>query len=416
MTPTILFIVAILAGLYMAWNIGANDVANAIGTSVGSGALTVRRAIILAGIFEFAGAFLVGSAVSQTIRKGIVPVEAFGGRPDVLAIGMLSALVGAAVWLNVATFFAQPVSTTHAIVGAVIGFAMVAVGPGCIRWSKTGMIAATWVVSPLVGGLLAYLVYRAIQRFVLRNRHPVFMARRAVPVCFGAVICLLTLSIVYRGLHGLHLDLPIWAALPTALTAGVLGGIGARYLIHRRSQDSRVRPGQRYQVVEGWFARIQVVTACYMAFAHGANDVANAIGPLAGTLHLIGGGKMAAQTQVPVWLLALGGIGIVIGLATYGYKVMEAIGKKITEITPTRGFAAEFGTATTVLVCSKLGMPISTTLVLVGAVMGVGIARGFGAIDLRVVRKIFTSWVITIPASAFFAAVIFYILRACVLP
>ena len=411
LTPTVLLAIALAAGLYMAWNIGANDVANAMGTSVGSGALTMRKAIVLAGIFEFCGAFFVGSNVSDTIRGGIVPAATFGASPEMLGIGMLSALLAAALWLNVATFFGQPVSTTHAIIGAVIGFALVAAGPGSVRWSKTGAIAASWVISPLVGGVLAYLVYRAVRRFVLRHRHPILAARAVVPLAAGSVVCIVTLSVLYKGLPKLRLDLPLVQALPVALAAGAAAALVARLAIVRSMRDRHIRARDRNAVIERWFGRIQPITACYMAFAHGANDVANAIGPLAGVVSVFSGqGTLATKTVVPPWLLALGGAGIVVGLATYGYKVIQAVGRKITEITPTRGFAAEFGTATTVLVCSKMGLPISTTFVLVGAVMGVGIARGFAAIDLTVIRRIFTSWVITIPISAAFAAVIYWVL------
>jgi len=428
----------------MSWNIGANDVANAMGTSVGSGALSLKQAVILAGIFEFCGAFFMGSNVTQTIQKGIVDLDvlraqavqraavtapgtkpadtepAIRSAPDVgdvedelrmkLAIGMLSALLGAAVWLNVATFFSQPVSTTHAIVGSVIGFVLILAGPGAVVWSKVGAIAASWVISPLAGALLAYLIYRLIQRFVIRSRHPVFMARRAVPLGFGSVVFILSLSILYKVMH--LSPKTLWHALPVAAVMGMLAGVVARAILLRKTRHRRVRRREQHQVVERWFGRIQPITACYMAFSHGANDVANAIGPLAGVVHFATGGPIGAKTPVPAWLLALGGVGIVVGLGTYGYKVMMAIGKKITEITPTRGFAAEFGTATTVLVCSLLGMPVSTTFVLVGAVMGVGLARGFGAIDMKVVRRIFASWLITIPASAVFTAIIFYILSA----
>ena len=447
LTPTVLLIVAIIAGLYMAWNIGANDVANAMGTSVGSGAITLKQAIILAGIFEFAGAFFVGGNVSQTIRKGIVDLDKFRAgvthapiephrtaatqptsHPALtgatttqsseldrrvgqrLAIGMLASLLAAAAWLNVATFFGQPVSTTHAIVGAVMGFAIVAAGPGAIVWSKMGAIAASWVISPVAGGLLAFVIYRMIQRFVLRYRHPVLRAKMAVPLGFGSVVFILTLSITYKVLH-LGLD-AFLLAVPVAMMAGALAGIIARAVLVRKTRNQRVRLGHRYQVVERWFARIQPVTACYVAFAHGANDVANAIGPLAGVVHYALHGPVGAKTPVPAWLLALGGLGIVLGLMTYGYKVIETIGRKLTEITPTRGFSAEFGTATTVLACSLLGLPISTTLVMVGAVMGVGLARGFAAIDMKVIRRIFASWIITIPASAVFAVIFYMILTS----
>jgi PiT family inorganic phosphate transporter len=452
LTPTVLFVVALTAGLYMAWNIGANDVANAMGTSVGSGALTLKRAIILAGIFEFCGAFFVGSNVAETIRKGIVPVEAFARparagpsqeppalRPRAapatarqaavtgdqrdrsadleaasrkLAIGMLAALLAAALWLNVATFFGQPVSTTHAIIGAVVGFAVVAAGPSSVRWSAMGKIVASWFISPLAGGVIAYLVYRCIRRFVLRSRHPVYMAKGAVPLGLGAIVFVIALSVLYKGLPRFRLDMPLVRALPLALMAALVTAIPARAVIQRRTRRRRVRLAQRYEVVEGWFGVVQPVTACYLAFAHGANDVANAIGPLAAVLHFAAGGTFTARAPVPPWLLAVGGVAIVVGLATYGYKVIYAVGKRITEITPTRGFSAEFATATTVLACSKMGLPISTTFVLVGAVMGVGLARGFAAIDLRVIRRILTSWVVTIPITALLAAVIYLVLAA----
>ena len=445
---SVIFVVAVLAGLYMAWNIGANDVANAMGTSVGSGALTFRRAIVLAGVFEFCGAMFVGSNVAETIRKGIVPIDRFvavqdraepdrrggdarppafeadrpgsrpgeargaGGPADAqamdFAVGMLSALLAAAIWLNVATFFGHPVSTTHAIVGAVLGFAVAARGFGSPDWLKVGQVSLSWIVSPLAGGLAAYVIYRCIRRFVLESRHPVFMAKRTVPIAAAGVVCVLCVSALYKGLS---MRVSIWRALSAAAALGMITWLGVRIAIFRRTSRRRVRLSERYRVVEGWFARIQPVTACYVAFAHGANDVANAIGPLAGAIHVFRGGAVGAKAPVPAWLLALGGAGIVLGLATYGHKVIESVGKKITEMTPTRGFSAEFATATVVLLCSKLGMPISTTFVLVGAVMGVGMARGFAAIDLRVIRRIFTSWVITVPVSAVLAGLIYYLLK-----
>lgn len=450
MTLFAVFVIAIVAGLYMAWNIGANDVANAMGTSVGSGALTLKQAVLLAAVFEFAGAFFVGGNVAQTIRQGIVDTDALRvvavGSPATpasnrattapridqtrsnaedwwgasaetnpsghlytkLILGMLAALLASSIWLNVATYFGQPVSTTHAIVGAVIGFAIVAAGLHAVVWSKMGAIALSWVISPLVGGVLAFIIYRLVQKYVLSSRHPVFMAKRALPICFGAVSFIVSLSVLYSVFHVKGSSL--LTKVPLAALCGLVVAFGARVVLARKAGNIRVRQGQQYEVVERWFGRIQPVTACYMAFAHGANDVANAIGPLAGIFHYAGGGTIAGTAPVPFWLLAMGGVGIVVGLSTYGYKVMAAVGKKITEITPTRGFAAEFGTASTVLVCSLMGLPISTTFVLVGAVMGVGIARGFGAIDLGVVRKIFASWLITIPASAVLSAVIFSLL------
>jgi PiT family inorganic phosphate transporter len=412
-TFTILLVIAVLAGFYMAWNIGANDVANAFGTSVGSGALTIRQVVLLAGVFEFCGAFLVGASVTDTIKQSIIHMDAFQDSATLFGLGMLAALIGSAAWLNIATYFAQPVSTTHAIIGAVIGFAVVARGVGCVTWSKMGAIAASWVVSPLVGGILAYLIYKAIVRFVLDSRHPVYRARQAVPVGLGAVVAIVVLSILYRGLPKLRLDLPLPSALGVAAAAAAAACVLAYLVIRHRTRGRYIPLAERYVTVERWFSRLQVITACYMAFAHGANDVANAIGPLAGCMRIFAerATTLVAKTPVPPWLLAFGGAGIVIGLATYGIKVIEAVGKKITEVTPTRGFSAEFATATTVLVCSKMGLPISTTFVLVGAVMGVGIARGFAAIDLKVIRRIFASWVVTIPVSAVLTAGIFLVLR-----
>jgi len=413
---TILLAIAVLGGFYMAWNIGANDVANAFGTSVGSGALTLRHAILCAAIFEFSGAFLVGEPVARTISGGIVKAQYFAGAPDLirlLGVGMLASLIASAIWMHIASFLGQPVSTTHAIVGAVIGFALACGGPAYVRWGKIGAIACSWVVSPVVGGVLAYTVYRwGIQQLILRSRHPVFMAIATVPVAMGSLVAIVAMSIVYKGLPRLHLNLPLGRAIALSALAGAAVFVATRLGLRRRMRRHGVPRARRYQVVERWFGRMQIATACYMSFAHGANDVANAIGPLASSMEILRSGKIPGAVTVPPWLLAFGGAGIVAGLAMYGYKVIDAVGKKITEITPTRGFAATFGTATSVLVFSKLGMPISTTFVIVGAVMGVGFARGFGAIDMKVIRKIFASWLVTIPICAALSAAVLWVFRA----
>jgi PiT family inorganic phosphate transporter len=416
---TILLIIAVVGGLYMAWNIGANDVANAFGTSVGSGAITVGKAVLLAAVFEFSGAFLVGAPVAETVSGSIVSLETFSSRPDcpwmkpeVLAVGMVAAMIAASLWLNIATFFGQPVSTTHAIIGGVIGFAVAACGPWCIHWGEMGRIAASWVVSPLFGAVLAYVIYRwGVRRYVLESRHPVFMTMVFVPFAMAALAAIVTFSAVYRGLPGLKLNMEITLAAPISLGVGLAVFVVIRLTLRKKMWEHRVRLKERYAAVERWFGYMQVATASYMSFAHGANDCANAIGPLAAAMQIIGSPSVTPEKIViPAWLLAFGGAGIVLGLATYGYKVMKTIGKNITEMTPTRGFSAEFGTATTVLVFSKLGMPISTTFVIVGAVMGVGLARGFAALDLGVIRRIFTSWVVTIPVSAVLAAVLYWVL------
>jgi len=396
-----LLILAVVVALYMAWNIGANDVANAFGTPVGSGAITFRKALILAGIFEFAGAFLAGSNVTDTIRGNIVYPEMFAAEPMVFAIGMLAALLGASLWLNLATYLSQPVSTTHAIIGAVIGFGVVAQGPSAIQWHKLGSIASSWLISPLVGALLSFLIYHGLVRHVLHHSRPILRAQVAVPLGLGAMTCVMFYSIL-QGYYprALHIERAqgCWLALGTAVVMANLIGVAVWAIMKRRCNPDK--PLSEHSAdVERFFSRVQVLDACYLSFAHGANDVANAVGPVVGIIQGLQG-SVATKAAIPAWVLALGGLGIVMGLATYGYKVLEAVGRKITEVTPTRGFAAEFSTATTVLVCSLMGLPVSTTFVLVGAVMGVGFARGYGAIDLGVVRRIFASWLVTIPISA----------------
>lgn len=417
MSPDLLLALGLAFGFYMAWNIGANDVANAFGTSVGSGSLTFRRALVLAAIFEFSGAFFAGSHVADTIRGSIVAPGIFENNPILFARGMLAALLAAALWLHLATFLGQPVSTTHAIIGAVIGFGVVAVGPSAILWHKLGRIAASWFISPVIGGIIAYLLYLAIRKFILAAPCPVARAKVSVPFA-SATVCYILFSTILptflkpiaAGMtpgHAQALNVAVSLVLSALIAFLVYTGVSRR---HRAiAGGCECSPEQQYRLVEGWFGRMEVLTACYMSFAHGANDVANAIGPIAGIVQAARG-AVATKPAIPMWLLAFGGVGIVLGLAMYGRKVIEAVGKKITEITPTRGFSAAFGTASTVLVCSLMGLPISTTFVLVGAVMGVGFARGFGAIDMSVIRKIFLSWLTTIPVSAVLAAILYRIM------
>ncbi len=411
-----LLAIAVAVGFYKAWNIGANDVANGMGTVVGAGTLTLRQAICLASLFEFLGAFLVGANVTETIKSGIVPLDVFVNDAHIFGLGMLAVAMSSAIWLNIATLMSRPVSVTQSTIGGIIGFAIACPVGGiqCVNWKALGEIAITWVTSPLVGAVGAYLVYKFVVRFVLKSRHPVYMAKAVVPFGFAATLSIIFLSATYKGLPRITIPLALpWMLLLTVGIAAVAYFV-TRAIIHVRTTDTRIRMKDRYEVVEQWFGRLQVMTACYMSFAHGANDVASAIGPLAGSMQAFTGGALTAKTGVSPWLLAFGGAGIVIGLATMGYKVILAVGKKITEITPTRGFSAEFATASTVLVCSKLGLPISTTFVMVGAIMGVGFARGFGALDMKVIRQIFASWIVTIPISASLAALIFWLLHSLI--
>ncbi|HEX6135837.1 MAG TPA: anion permease [Longimicrobiales bacterium] len=413
----VILAVVLIGGLYMAWGIGANDVANAMGTSVGSGALTLLGAIILAGVLEFGGAVLIGSSVTETISKGIVDTALFdtSGRwgeqgPTMLALGMLCALIAAAGWLHVATHIGLPVSTTHSIVGAVVGIGLVSFGLSGIDWGTMGQIVASWVVSPLLGGLLAFISFWAIRRYILGSTDPVRATVRTAPYIVGGVAAVMVLSFIYKVLKN-RMDVPpIVLALGVALSAGLLAGV----LTAAFTRSLAPAPGMKsFDFVERVFALLQIGTACFVAFAHGANDVANAVGPVAAVVSLYRAGFEAvpAEVTVPLWVLVLGGGGIVLGLATLGYRVIATIGKQITEITPTRGFSAEFGAATTVLLASSMGLPVSTTHTLVGAVIGVGFARGIGALNLRIIRNIVNSWLATVPVAAGGAALLFFIAR-----
>ena len=406
----IILIAAIGCGLYMAWAIGANDVANSMGTSVGAGAVTVGGAIVIAGVFEFLGAFLAGGEVTSTIRKGIIDAESLQHDPDLLAFGMLSALLAAAVWLTIASIFGWPVSTTHSIVGAIIGFAMVAIGFEAVHWEEVVTIAASWVVIPILAGTISYLLVLSVQRLIFNKDDPVVYARRYVPVYIFAAVLMTSIVTFVKGLKhvGLDLSTPV-AILYSVLFAAIIACIG-RVVINRVSFESPTGGQSRFTNVERIFGVLMIVTASGMAFAHGSNDVANAIGPVAAIVSVVTTGEVSHESTVPPWVLLIGAAGIVVGLATFGYRVMATIGRKITELTPSRGFAAEFAAASTVVAASGTGLPVSTTQTLVGAVLGVGLARGTGAIDFGVVRTIFVSWIVTLPAGAVLAAAFYYIL------
>lgn len=405
---TLILTVASLGGLYMAWTIGANDVANAMGTSVGSGALTLRRAIIVAAIFEFGGALLVGGSVTNTIRKGIVDLQAVGSDPMVMAVGMTCCLLAAAIWLNLATYAGWPVSTTHSIVGAVVGFGVTAGGLSAVDWGTVASIAASWIVSPLMGGILGYSLFVFIRRVILSASDPLSQLRGWGPALVFPIITILAMSAMFKGLKPLRLDLPLGTALIVAVALGIGASLLAVPVFARFTEHGSDDKDADLLRTEKAFMVLQVMTACFVAFAHGSNDVANAVGPLAAVFGAIREG-VTETVQVPYRVLLIGGVGIVVGLATYGYKIMATIGSKITELTPSRGFSAEFAAATTIVVASKLGLPVSTTHTLVGAVIGVGFGRSIGAINTRVLRGIFASWFITVPFTAFLAAGLFVI-------
>ena len=394
--PIALWIAGALA-LYMAWAIGANDVANAMGTSVGSGALTVWGAILVAAIFEFAGAFFAGGQVTDTVRKGMLDVSLVDR--DQLIYGMLGSLAAAGTLLVVATRFGLPVSTTHAIVGAIVGFGVVSIGPEVVNWGKIGQIVLSWLTSPLLAGVIAFGIFQFTRAKVLDTKDPVVQIRKLGPVFFFLVFFIIGLVTLFKGLKPLKLDLNLTQALIGSTLLGFVGsGLGIFFI--RRVQLGPEDPKHRFSRVEKIFVVLQILTACAIAFAHGSNDVANAIGPLAAISSAISGADLGGKASVSPWMLAIGGIGIIFGLATWGYRVMETVGKRITELTPSRGFAAQLAAATTIVVASRMGIPISTTHTLVGAVLGVGLARGISALDLRVVGKIIASWVATLPIAA----------------
>ncbi|MBN4074022.1 anion permease [bacterium AH-315-E10] len=488
-TTQILLALALIFGFYMAWNIGANDVANAMGTSVGSGALTLKQAVIVAAIFEFLGAWLVGANVTETIRKGIFDDKLLEGLE--LAYGMIAALLAAGVWLQIASYYGWPVSTTHSIVGAVVGFGCVAVGVQQIHWNVVGKIAASWVISPLLAGTLSFITFGFLLKHVFYQKRPVEAAKRITPYLTALVVFVLAGVTGLKGLKHFfkenfgwevknigHDDF-MWEPYIMTFTIGLIAAfislfIAQRFVKNMQSDDEddqengnldtlnyisrrltkakaqmmkvvnngdsemqlkashvmadmdKMAHETRVEIekntvkkdssaptahspVERIFVYLQILSACFVAFAHGANDVANAIGPLAAAYSKLTG---YAENVVPPGLLLLGGVGIIIGLATWGWRVIETVGKKITELTPSRGFCAEFGAAITILMASIFGLPISTTHTLVGAVLGVGLARGLGALNLKTIRDIGVSWVITIPAGAFLSIIFYFILKA----
>ncbi|ODP98382.1 phosphate permease [Salinivibrio sp. SS3] len=402
---TILIMVAAAFGFLMAIGIGANDVANAMGTSVGSKALTVKQAIIVAMIFEFAGAYLAGGEVTNTIRKGVIDTSLYADQPLELVFGMMSALLAAGTWLLLASFMGWPVSTTHSIIGAIIGFACLSVGADAVDWHTVQGIVGSWIITPFISGLFAYFIFLSAQRLIFDTDRPVLNAKRFVPLYMFLTAFIIAMVTIKKGLKhvGLHLS-----TLESVSASIVLSALVMFFGVYYISRKYRGDENQGFQGVERIFSLLMVVTACAMAFAHGSNDVANAIGPLSAIVATVQNlGAVAEKAQIAWWILPMGGAGIVLGLATMGHRVMATVGSGITELTPSRGFAAQLATASTVVLASGTGLPISTTQTLVGGVLGVGFARGIAALNLGVVRNIVASWLITLPAGALLA-VIFY--------
>ncbi|AWI51540.1 phosphate permease [Actinobacillus porcitonsillarum] len=409
---SMLVIITAIFGFFMAFGIGANDVSNAMGTSVGSGTITAKQAIIIAMFFEFAGAYLAGGEVTETIKSGIIDVSLFTDKPDVLVLGMMSALFSAGTWLLIASKMGWPVSTTHSIIGAIIGFGCLTVGSQAVHWGQLGGIVGSWFVTPVVAGIVSYTIFTSTQKLIFDTEEPMKNAQKYGPFYMALTAFILSIVTMTKGLKhvGLHLTTG-----ETVLISSVIAAIAvvACYFYFRSEAFAKRAQGATFGGVEKVFSILMLLTACSMAFAHGSNDVANAIGPLSAVVSVVeSGGVIQSKAALAPWILPLGAAGIVVGMAVMGYKVMGTIGSGITDLTPSRGFSAEFACAITVVIASGTGLPISTTQTLVGAILGVGFARGIAALNLGIIRNIVASWVITLPAGAIISIIIFKILNA----
>jgi PiT family inorganic phosphate transporter len=400
--------IASAIGFYMAWSIGANDVANSMSTAVGAKAITHKQAVVIAGVLVFFGAVLVGPHVAKTIKDEIINVENI--QSDLLIIGFISALLAAAIWATLSTWKEMPISTTHSIIGALMGFGIIAGGIGSVNWLKIGSVAASWVLSPIFGCIIAFLVFKIIVRLIFAKDEPVGAAKIVGPIIIGVTGFLVSTSLLFKTTINETYNISDFQGLLISILVAFIIGIISIFLL-RKTKPTRE---EDYFTVENIFRKLQVGTSCYVAFSIGANDVANAIGPVAGIIPLVENGALSSEASVPIWLLALGGVGIAFGALTWGRKVMKTVGERITSLTNTRGFSVDFGAATTVLVASRLGMPISTSHTVVGAVIGVGLARGLQAVDLSVIKKIVVSWLLTLPIAAGTSIAIFLLLRTIV--
>lgn len=408
----VLIILAIVFGVFMAWGIGANDVANAMGTSVGSGAVTIKQAIIIAVIFEFSGAILAGGEVTATIRKGILDTALFVNDPHLLVYGMLASLLAAGTWLLIASSLGWPVSTTHSIVGAIVGFGAVGVGVDAVEWNQVVKIVMSWIVSPVLAGIIAFTLFRSLQNLIIDTDHPFNNAKKYVPYYMFLVGLVVSLVTIFKGLKHIGLSFDTVTSYILSIGFGLIIAVIGASLIRNIHLDPDENKDFYYTSMEKIFGVLMIITAAAMAFAHGSNDVANAIGPLAAIYSVIdSGGMVSSKSTLPVWILFIGGVGIAVGLITYGHKVIATIGTGITQLTPSRGFAATLAAAATVVIASGTGIPVSTTQVLVGAVLGVGLARGMAALDTRVISRIFLSWIITLPAGALMSILFFFALK-----
>lgn len=409
----IIFIVsACCIGLWMTWGIGANDLANIMSTAMGSKAVSVKQAMIIAIVFEIAGAFLGGNEVSDTIRSGIIDVNQFADKPELLIYGMLSVLLAGALWITIASCLAMPVSITNAIVGALVGVGAIMLGLHAIHWQTVGYIAISWVSSPTIAGVTAFLLFISIRRWILGAENPLAAAKKYVPIYLFMVGIVLAMMTTLKALHHFHLILGIGQTVAILISTVVIVIIVGLLAMRDIFSKVEVRRHVQFVYIEKMFSVLMAFTACAMVFAHGSNDVAIAVGPIAGIISLVKTGSVHHNGMMLSGIMLFGCFGVVLGLFMYGRKVIETVGSAITTLTPSRAFAATLAAASTVVVSTSTGIPVSATQTLVGAVFGVGLARGIDALNLAVIRNIIMSWIITIPAAAGLATLFFYLLRA----
>lgn len=409
---TYLFIAIVLCFL-MTWGVGANDLANVMSTTMGSKAVTVRQAMLIAILFEFAGAFLGGNGVTETMRDGIIDASLLSNEPLIMIEGMLGVLLACTVWMNLASYLGVPVSITNALVGSMVGFGAIVLGPDSIHWNQVGRIAISWVTSPVIAGITAYILFISIQQTIFVQKNPLAKAKLYIPVYLFLIGSILSFITVFKGLNHFNIHLNLKQDLAVTLTTSILITLIGMIFIKRIPEHAKIRRRERFIQVEKYFAILMAMTACAMAFAHGSNDVALAVGPLTIVHSLAVHSHQAFNANnYPSWIILLGCTGVITGLLMYGRKVIETVGSSITALTPSRAFAATLAAATTVVVSTSTGIPVSATQTLVGAVLGVGLARGIGALNLIVIRNIFMSWVLTLPVASILTIIAYKLLHA----
>lgn len=394
------------AGFFMAFSLGANDVANSMASAVGARAITVRQAVIIAGTLTFIGAVFLGSHVTATITRGIINPEQIAD-PRIMMLGMFSALMAASLWVLIASLTALPVSSTHSIVGSILGFGIVAAGPAVVNWWVLSGVVLSWIISPLFAGAIAFTIFSHIRKYIFYKQHFLQQARIWAPRWIALTALILGYSFIYKTPVGKDLELTRTMALIFTSMLAVCAWFAGRLIINRITREKE----QSVEEVEGIFRRLQIMTSSYVALSHGANDVANAIGPVAAIYILARHHELVQTAEVPLFMLVLGGLGLSAGIALLGKKVIATVGSRITTLTNTRGFAVDFSAATTVLIASNMGMPVSTTHSCVGGVTGVGLARGFSAVNFGVLLRIVGYWILTVPIAAFTSIIIFQILK-----